>query len=159
MVQGINGFESGRDQFIQKLQAAGITQEELQTAHTQGPEAFMQLLKSHGIQAPPPPPSDTEKDEFMKKLEAAGITKEEFQAAFMQGPEAVRKLLESHGIQPPNSEADKFSHNGIKHSHRSGNRAQFIQKLQAIGITHEEFETARANGTVNELLKQHGITL
>ena len=46
MVQGINAVDFNRDQFIQKLQAAGISQEELQTARSQGASAFEELLKS-----------------------------------------------------------------------------------------------------------------
>ena len=159
MVQRINGFESGRDQFIQKLQAAGITQEEIQTARTEGTDAFNQLLASHGIQAPPPPPKNDEQDEFMQKLQAAGITKEEFQTAFAQGPQAVMKLLKSHGVQLSNSDESELGIDMVKQCQKPVNTemTSLIQQLQAAGITREQFEAARSNESLNELFKKYGI--
>lgn len=179
MVLGISSIDtSNKEQFLQKLQAAGVTKEELEQARALGPDAFMQLLKSHGIQPPALPEGkivgmnrlgDKGKEEFMKKLESAGISKEEFQAAFMQGPEAVRKLLQAHGIQPPNSEDNKVGQCGGHHSLKMGNGGQLMQKLQEAGITREKLETAGVtreefgsasmNGTLSQMLKQHGIEL
>ena len=150
MVQQISGLNFDRDQFIQKLQAAGITQEEMQTARSAGPDAFQQLLQSHGIQAPAtPPPADN--DAFMQKLQAAGITKEEFHTAFSQGPDAVRKLLEAHGIQAPDNDG--------KIPGKHGGHGEFMKKLEAAGISKAEFEAAKAQGpdAVAKLLEAHGI--
>lgn len=40
----------GREEFMQKLQKAGITKEQFEAAKAQGHEAVRELLKSHGIE-------------------------------------------------------------------------------------------------------------
>jgi len=48
--------KQGRDEFIRKLQDAGITKDQLDAAHKKGPDAVKELFESHGIQPPPGPP-------------------------------------------------------------------------------------------------------
>lgn len=88
-------------EFIKRLKAAGVTQDELRSAHEKGPEAVKQLMNSHGIQPPfggrhmgPPP-------ELMRKMKEAGITQKELEKAHNAGPEAMKKLLDARGVQPP----------------------------------------------------------
>lgn len=133
MVQAINGINIDREQFIQKLQAAGISQEELQTAKSQGPNAFKQLLEAHGIQPPAPPAGDGNKDQFIQQLRALGIPDD----IIKQGPEAVKKYAQEHNIQLP--EPPK----GANCNHHDGNKAEFQAKVQEYmnqhqGVTEQE---------------------
>lgn len=101
----------GRDEFIKKLQDAGITKDQLDAAHEKGPDAVKELFESHGIQPPPCPckkqafhgpgiQGRPDRDEFIKKLNEAGITKEQLDAAHEKGPDSVNELLKQHGIEP-----------------------------------------------------------
>lgn len=101
-----------RDDFIKKLNEAGVTREDMDTAHQKGPEAVKQLLESHGIKAPEggkppfgPPPGCGDrkmpsKEEFLNKLKEAGISEKEFKSAEEKGPEAVKAFLDSKGFNP-----------------------------------------------------------
>jgi bacterioferritin-associated ferredoxin len=156
MVLGIGSLDSAREQFIEKLQSAGITQAEFESAKSQGANAFEQLLQSHGITEADLPPEPTVNnnghDEFMQKLQAAGITQQEFEAAKAQGPDAVRQLLESHGIKPPK---------GKHHCHKqeSNNDDNLVQKLESAGISDAEFQKAVSQGplAIQQLLQSYGI--
>lgn len=126
MVQGINAVGFDRDQFIQKLQASGITQEEMQTARSQGPDAFKKLLESHGVQAPPPPP-DTDRDSFIQQLKALGIP----DSVIKQGPEAVKQYALQNNIQLP--EPPK----GANGPHNGKHKADFQAKVQEYMKQHQ----------------------
>jgi polyhydroxyalkanoate synthesis regulator phasin len=62
-----------RDGFMNKLKEAGVTKEEMDSAHQKGPDAVKQLFESHGIKAPecgrPPfgPPPEGRKGEISSK--------------------------------------------------------------------------------------------
>lgn len=150
----ISGAEFGNDQFIKKLEAAGITKTELETAKSQGPEAFKQLLESKGIEAPEPPRGMNKKggNDLIQKLKSAGANEEEIQAAFMQGPEAMRKLMEKYGIQPSNSE--------MKPPHGpDGKNSSIIQQLKEAGVSKSELDTSLASGFdgMQALFEKYGL--
>jgi len=135
MVQAISEVSFDRDQFIQKLRAAGITQEEIQTAKSQGPSAFKQLLEAHGIQAPSAPPSrgNGNNEQFIQKLKALGIP----ESVIKQGPEAVKQYAQQNNIQLP--EPPKRS----SESNHSGHKAEFQAKVEQYmkqhqGVTEQE---------------------
>ncbi|MEI8389085.1 MAG: hypothetical protein WCG23_04275 [bacterium] len=139
MVQGINAVKFNREQFIQKLQAAGISQEELQTARSQGPSAFEELLKSHGIQAPPPPPNnDANQDQFVQKLKALGVPDD----IIKQGPQAVMKYAQEHNIQLP--ELPQRTHG----DHHGNHKAEFQAKVEEYRQQHPNVSEQEAEQAV-----------
>jgi len=153
MGQGIKEIGFDRDQFIQKLQASGITQEELQTAKSQGPSAFKKLLEAHGIQAPTPP-SNSGKDNFIQQLKALGIPDD----IIKKGPEAVKQYALQNNIQLPEPPQKANGHHNGEH------KAEFQAKIQEYmkqhpGVSEQEALQAvmaefKARQTAQEIQNQ-----
>lgn len=131
MVQSISSVRLTRDELIAKIKAVGITQEELETAQSQGLESFKELLEAHGIQAPnetaPPKRQDDDMNEFFEKLKALGIP----ESVIQQGPQAVMQYAKQHNITLPEPPAPP---NGSKQGSNSSNYAlqSVIQELQSM---------------------------
>jgi len=96
-------------QMLAKLEAAGITKEQVMRAKAEGPEAVKALFRGTGI-APPAQAlsggkqvknegnSITNSKDIMSQIEDAGVSKEEFKTAQSQGPEAMKSLFEKYEL-------------------------------------------------------------
>jgi len=147
MVQAINGILNDRESFIKKLQAAGITQEELQTAKSQGESAFKALLEAHGIQPPAPPSDKGGKDVMIQQLKALGIPED----VVKQGPEAVKSYAEKNNIQLP--EPPKRMHGG---DNDSSQRMDFQSKVEEYMQQHQGVtETEAIQAVMEEIKAKH----
>jgi len=147
MVQAINSILNDRESFIKKLQAAGITQEELQSAKSQGDSAFKALLEAHGIQPPAPPSREGGKDRMIQQLKALGIPDD----IIKQGPEAVKKYAEEHNITLP--EPPKKMHGK---ENNSSQRMNFQSKVEEYMQQHQEVtETEAIQAVMEEIKAKH----
>ncbi len=96
------GGAGQKSDLVAKLKAAGASDEQIQAAFLQGPEAVKKLAEKYGIE-----PSNEKKanqghndknDAMVQKLQAAGVSKSEFETSMDKGPDALKTLLEKYGI-------------------------------------------------------------
>ena len=101
-----------KEQMKAKLEAAGITKEQVMQAKAQGPDAVKKLFQGTGIQPPGKVMgmsagyknqavevnSKMNSNSILKQIEIAGGTKEEFANASKNGPDEVKSLFEKYEL-------------------------------------------------------------
>ncbi len=114
-MDGSNKFEGGsgsKEQMMSKLEAAGITKEQVMQARTKGADAVDELFRGSGIQPPSQAKeistsqksqameggNDPGQNSLLKQLEDAGGRKEEYNSAVESGSDAVKSLFEKYEL-------------------------------------------------------------